>query len=271
MMGAIAGDIIGSPYEFSKKVIEDSPLFLFASRFTDDTVMTVAVAECLLENKAYTMPFKWYGRRFPKAGYGGNFARWIVSDDMEPYGSFGNGSAMRVSPVAWAFETLGEVMEEAKQTAIVTHDHSEGIKGAVATAGAIFLARTTKDKAKIKEFIADEIGYNMDRTVAEIRPNYRFDVTCQGSVPEAIIAFLEAESCEQSVRNAISLGGDADTQACIAGGIAEAFFGLPDEIYLGAWSRLPESLQSVVRRFEERYGLEFPQETALLIPYREII
>jgi len=268
MMGAIAGDIIGSPYEFSKEVFTEYPLFQFVSRFTDDTVMTVAVAEGLLDSeKSYAALFKNYGRRFRKAGYGGNFARWIDSDEMEPYGSYGNGSAMRVSPVAWAFGSWEDVLEEAKQTASVTHDHPEGIKGAVATAGATYLARITKDKGEIRDFLTGEIGYDMDRNLAEIRPNYRFDVTCQGSVPEAMIAFLEAESYEEAVRNAISLGGDADTQACIAGAVAEAFFGLPDDIYLAAWNRLPDSMQSVVRRFEERYGLPFPADAELSISY----
>lgn len=265
MMGAIAGDMIGSPYEFSEEKPEDYPLFQQFSRFTDDTVMTVAVAEGLLNReKFYVELFKNYGRRFPKAGYGGNFARWIVSDDMEAYGSFGNGSAMRVSPVAWAFDAWEEVLEEAKRTAIVTHDHPEGIKGAVATAGAIYLARTTKDKGEILDFLSTEIGYDMDRTLAEIRPGYRFDVTCQGSVPEAMIAFLEAENYEESVRNAISLGGDADTQACIAGAVAEAFWGLPEDIYLATWNRLPVSLQTIIQEFEERYGRKFPSEREIL-------
>ena len=265
MMGAIAGDIIGSPYEFSSETFVEYPLFQQFSRFTDDTVMTVAVAEGLLNSeKSYAELFKEYGRRFPKAGYGGNFARWIVSDDMEAYGSYGNGSAMRVSPVAWAFDSWDEVLREAERTAVVTHDHLEGIRGAVATAGAIYLARQTHDKGEILDFLADEIGYNMDRTLAEIRPGYRFDVTCQGSVPEAMISFLEAENYEQAVRNAISLGGDSDTQACIAGAVAEAFWGLPDDIYLGAWNRLPASMQTVIRDFEERFGLPFPSEREIV-------
>ena len=235
MLGAIAGDVIGSVYEGRPIKTVDFPLFQDRSVFTDDTVLTVAIAEAILERGDYATALKLWGRKYPRAGYGGTFYRWMVSDSFEPYNSWGNGSAMRVSPVGFAFASVEEVLAEAERTAAVTHDHPEGIKGAQATALAIFLARSGESKAAIRGEIAGRFAYDLDRTLDEIRPGYRFDVSCQGSVPESILAFLESESFEDAVRKAISLGGDSDTMAAIAGGIAEAFYGgVPDGIVMRA-------------------------------------
>lgn len=224
MLGAIAGDIIGSVYEGNNIKTKDFSLFQPFSTFTDDTVLTVAVADVLMINGNYAQTFKRYFRDYPDRGYGGSFYMWARSDRILPYNSFGNGSAMRVSPVGWAFDSLEETLQEAERSAAVTHNHLEGIKGAQATATAIYLARHRKSKEEIKFYISNNFGYNLNRTLKEIRPSYNFDVTCQGSVPESIIAFLESESYEDCLRNAVSLGGDSDTIASIAGGIAEAFY-----------------------------------------------
>jgi ADP-ribosylglycohydrolase len=254
MLGAIAGDIIGSVYEAAPTKQTDFPLFQPASTFTDDTVLTVAVADCLLNNKDYTLSLQTWGRRYPDAGYGGNFINWIFDKNPRPYNSWGNGSAMRVSPIAWAFDTLEQVQQEAKKSAEVTHNHPEGMKGAQAVATAIFLARQGSDKAAIKAYIEAHYAYDLSRKIEEIRPDYRFDVSCQGSVPEAIIAFLESENFEESIRLAISLGGDSDTQACIAGSIAEAFYGLvPAEIADEVVKRLPKDLRLVTEKFKQTY------------------
>jgi len=256
MIGAIAGDIIGSVYEhFSIKTTEFD-LFHQASRFTDDTVLTVAIADSIMNNKDYAEALKEYTRRYPDAGYGGNFIRWAFSDSEKPYNSFGNGSAMRVSPVGFAFSDTENVLKEAKRSAAVTHSHPEGIKGAQAVAMAIYLARHESGKKEIKTEITERFGYNLDRNLEQIRPNYQFDVSCQGSVPEAIIAFLEAEGYEDAVRNAVSLGGDSDTIACITGGIAQAYFGeVPYIIEEKARRILPQDLLEVVDRFYEFAGL----------------
>jgi ADP-ribosylglycohydrolase len=224
MLGAIAGDIIGSVYEFGCMKSTDFPLFSPESTFTDDTVLTVAVADSILHGKDYAATLKEWGRRHPDAGYGGMFREWLYADSSLPYGSFGNGSAMRVSPVGFAFRTLPEVMEEAKRSAEVTHSHPEAIKGAQAVASAIFLAKEGAGKGKIKQYVEERFGYSLNRTLDEIRPTYTFDETCQGSVPEAIIAFLESESYEDAIRKAISIGGDSDTIACMTGGIAQAYY-----------------------------------------------
>ena len=224
MIGAIAGDIIGSVYEGRQVKTTEFPLFTTRSTFTDDTVLTVAVADCILHGKDYATTFKQYGRRYPHAGFGGMFRKWLNSDSLAPYYSFGNGSAMRVSPVGFAFDTIDDVLAEARRSAEVTHNHPEGIKGAQAIAAAILLARQKETKSSIKEFIEKNFGYDLSRTLEEIRPHYQFDETCQGSVPQAIIAFLESDSYEDAVRKAISLGGDSDTLACMAGGIAQAYY-----------------------------------------------
>lgn len=256
MIGAIAGDIIGSVYESRPIKTKDFPLFHPACRFTDDSVLTIAVARAILENRDYQSCVHETGRRYPNAGYGGSFIRWLRSDNPAPYHSWGNGSAMRVSPVGFAFDDIGTVIEEAGKSAAISHDHPEGVKGAQAVAAAVYHARTTRDKKTIKKEVAALSGYDLDRPLEKIRPSYGFDVSCQGSVPEAIIAFLASDSYEDAVRNAVSLGGDADTQACIAGGIAEAFYGgVPAHIAGPVKTHLPADLGSVVTRFYERYQL----------------
>jgi ADP-ribosylglycohydrolase len=256
MLGAIAGDIIGSVYERDAiKTPFFSPLFDPNARPTDDTVLTVALADSLLSGIDYIDKLHEYYAAYPFAGYGGAFRQWADSRLREPYNSFGNGSAMRVSPVGYAFDTLEEVMEQARRSAVVTHSHPEGIKGAQATATAIFLARQKASKDAIRDHLEGTFGYNLSRPLTTIRPWYLFDVTCQGSVPEAIIAFLEADSLESAIRNAISLGGDSDTQACIAGSIAEAAFGVPAEIEAEVFRRLDERLARVTREFRARYGV----------------
>ena len=263
MYGAILGDMIGAPYEFDHGAkTKDFPLFGKDSRFTDDTVMTIAVADALLEAggeaadkpdvcAAVVRAMQRWGRRYPRVGYGGLFRRWLVSDKPEPYGSFGNGSAMRVAAAGWLYDTLARTREVARQTAIVTHNHAEGIKGAEATASAIFLSRGGKSKEGIKDYIVREFGYDLSRTLDEIRPFYSMDATCQGSVPEAIISFLESTDFEDTVRNAVSIGGDTDTVACIAGSIAEAFYGVPEALKAECRRRLPQEMLAVLDVFDE--------------------
>ena len=254
MLGAIAGDIIGSVYERENIKTKQFPLFRPESRFTDDTVLTVAIAEALLHQGDYTDTLRQYYQRFPQAGYGGTFKAWAGSSNREPYNSWGNGSAMRVSPISYAFDNLEQVLQEAKRSAEVTHNHPEGIKGAQATAAAIFLARTGQSQAEIKNYIESSFGYDLSQTLEEIRPTHRFDVSCQGSVPQAITAFLESTDFEDAIRNAISLGGDSDTIACIAGSIAEAFYGgVPAAIAEEIMIRLDQRLVDVVEAFRTRY------------------
>lgn len=255
MIGAIAGDIIGSVYEHHPIKTKAFPLFHAQCVFTDDTVLTVAIADAILSKSSYVESVKRIGRRYPAAGYGGSFIRWLHSDDFMPYNSWGNGSAMRVSPVGFAFSTEDEVLRHARMTAEITHNHPEGIKGAEATALAVYLARTGHDKETIRTRIQTLFDYDLDRTVNEIRPCYSFDVSCQGTVPEAIIAFLDSESYEDAVRNAISLGGDSDTLACITGGVAEAFYGsVPEEIRAKVKELLTSDLWEVTKVFCEKYG-----------------
>jgi ADP-ribosylglycohydrolase len=254
MLGAIAGDVIGSVFQSRPQKTTDFPLFSPASTFTDDAVLTVATAHSILTGTPYADAYHAFGNRYPYAGYGGTFLQWLQLPGRRPYGSWGNGSAMRVSPVGIAGDSLEDVLAEAARSASVTHDHVEGIRGAQATAAAVFLARTGASKEVIRERISALTGYNLARTLAEIRPHYSFDVSCQGSVPESIIAFLEADSVEETIRNAISLGGDADTQAAIAGGIAEAFWGhVPVAIADEVRRRLPPELLDVIDAFAERY------------------
>ena len=253
MLGAIAGDIIGSPYERQSITIKRFPLFTERSHFTDDTVLTVATAWCLLHGTGYAEAYRKFGQAHPNRGYGGSFRKWVFHPEKGPYNSCGNGSAMRVSPVGLACGSLADVLAEAKRSAEVTHNHPEGIKGAQATALAVFLARTGTTKAGIKREITGRFGYNLNRRLDDIREDYRFDVTCQGSVPEAIIAFLESDGVEDAIRGAISLGGDTDTQACIAGGIAEAFYGgVPEEIEREVRARLPQDFLDIIDLFYER-------------------
>ena len=254
MLGAIAGDLIGSVYEHHPIKTTDFPLFQPRSRFTDDSVLTVAVADALLTGRSYRDAVRDWGRRYPRAGYGGAFFQWLFAADPQPYHSGGNGAAMRVSPVGWAFASEDEVLRQARLTAAITHDHSEGIKGAQATALAVYLARTGADKATIRTRIQTRFGYDVTGTVAALRPGYAFDVSCQGTVPAAVVAFLDADSYEDTVRNAVSLGGDSDTLACIAGGIAEAFYGgVPEAIRAEVQARLTPDLWRVVEAFERQY------------------
>jgi len=254
MLGAIAGDIIGSAHEFCPTKSIDFPLFAEGSKFTDDSVLTAATAFSLLTDGNYSENYRIFGRLYPLAGYGGNFKKWLHGSSSEPYGSWGNGSAMRVSPVGFALDNEEEVLREAKKSAAVTHDHPEGIKGAQAIALGIFLARQGAEPSQIKKEITDRFGYDLDRTVKGIRPDYKFDVSCQGSVPEAIICFLEGQDWEQAVRLAVSLGGDADTQACMAGALAQArFSGMPSEIELATRKMLPEHLLEIIEDFEKKF------------------
>jgi len=256
VLGAIAGDIIGSVYEWNNVKTTEFPLFSPSSTFTDDTVLTVAVAEVLLKNGDYREAFKRYFRRYPDAGYGSMFYLWASSGDDKPYNSFGNGSAMRVSPVGWAFDNLEDVLNEAMRSAVVTHNHPEGVKGAQATAGAIFLARNGSGKNEIKRFVEDTFGYHLDEPISRIREHYSFDVTCQGSVPQAIRAFYESVDFEDAIRKAISIGGDSDTIACVTGGIAHAYFGpLPEEIKDECLLRLDPVLREVTYQFMERFSV----------------
>lgn len=256
MLGAIVGDIIGSVYEWNNIKTKGFQLFSPRCAFTDDTVMTLAVAEGLMAGgspAAFIQAMKKYGRKYPNAGYGGRFGSWLFSEDRQPYNSWGNGSAMRVSAVAWMFDTLPEVEDYAEISAAVTHNHPEGIKGAQSTAAAIFLARKGKTKDEIKAYVENKYGYDLRRTLDEIRVNYHFNESCQGTVPEAITAFLESVDFEDAIRNAISLGGDSDTLAAITGSIAEAAYNVPEEIKEKALSMLDECLLTVYRRFSERH------------------
>jgi ADP-ribosylglycohydrolase len=260
MLGAIAGDVIGSVHEHSGTKTKNFPLFVEASQFTDDTVLTVAVAERLLRGGSYVDWYHEYFHAYPEAGYGSSFIHWAEHRCREPYYSWGNGAAMRVSPIGIACNTLEEVLAQARASAEVTHNHPEGIRGAQATAAAVFLARSGYTKADIKTYIEQEFGYCLSERLDDIREHYCFDVSCQGSVPQSIIAFLEADGFEDAVRNAISLGGDADTMACIAGGIAEAFFGgVPDEIASQTLAVLDERLRNVVGEFQERFADRLPK------------
>ncbi len=266
MYGAILGDIIGSPYEFDhgnkSKVF---PLFCRDSCFTDDTVMTVAVAEALLESAEQSddiirdtivQSMQNWGNKYPYAGYGMRFRQWLQASNPVPYGSYGNGSAMRVSSAGWLYLTIEETRRIARMTAYVTHNHPEGIKGAEATASAIFLARTGHSKGAIKEYIVREFGYDLSKTCDEIRPTYHHIESCQKTVPEAITAFLEGKSFEDVIRTAVSLGGDCDTLACIAGSIAEAFYGLSDRFIMECRIRLPEDMVDVLTHFDADLGRE---------------
>ena len=258
MVGAIAGDIIRSAYEFNGVKSTGFELFPQGCRFTDDTVLTVAVADCILHGKDYVRTFREYGLSYPNAGYGGYFAQWLLIDSPQPYNSFGNGSAMRVSPVGFACTTLDSVMNEAERSAEVTHNHPEGIKGAQAVACATYLALHDYSKDAIRCHIEESFGYDLSRSIDEIRTDYVFDVTCQGSVPEAIIAFLESNDYEDAVRKAISLGGDSDTQACITGGIAQAFYKkIPERIIKQVRSILNQDLLAVVDDFNAKYELKY--------------
>ena len=256
MLGAIAGDVIGSVYEHHHIKTTEFPLFQAGCVFTDDTVMTVAVADAILSQSDYAASMKAFGRKYQHAGYGSAFINWIFEDQVRPYNSWGNGSAMRVSPIGLAFDDVDTVLQEAVRTAEVSHNHPEGIKGAQATALAVLMARKGESKEQIRHELSRRFGYNLARTIDEIRPAYHFDVSCQGTVPEAVIAFLDSSSYEDAVRKAISLGGDSDTLACITGGIAQAFYkGVPPEIVVATRMRLTQELLRVVDEFEKKYSM----------------
>jgi len=256
IFGAIAGDIIGSAYEFNNEKSLDFELFTNDTYFTDDSVMTIATLYTLLHSADYAKVYHSFGRRFPHRGYGGGFKKWLGSDDPKPYNSFGNGSAMRVSPIGWYCNSIDDVLVEAKRSAEVTHNHPEGIKGAQAAALAVYLARTGESKKYIKKAIEERFEYDLSRKIAKIRPSYKFDVTCQGTVPEAIIAFLESKDYENAVRLAVSLGGDSDTLAAITGGIAEAFYKeIPEDITDFVQVLLgPDLMKDIVIPFSEKYA-----------------
>jgi len=241
-------------FEWNNIKTTDFHLFNPKCDFTDDTVLTIAVADCILNKKDFAKTIWEYGRKYRGRGYGGSFRNWLQEDNLKPYGSFGNGSAMRASAVGFAFNDIETVMKVAKQSAEVTHNHPEGIKGAQATATAIFLSRQGKSKQEIKDYIIQTFDYNLDFTLDEIRPTYKFDVTCQGSVPQAIVAFLESSDFENAIRLAISIGGDSDTIACITGGIASAFYKqIPTEIMDFIIDKLPNEYIEIMNKFDEQY------------------
>ena len=256
MIGAIAGDMIGSPYESCPIKTVVFPMAVAA--FTDDTVLTIAVANAIIRCKDYRVAIKCFARNFPNLPYGGSFWHWIWDPNSTPYYSYGNGSAMRVSPVGFAFESIEDVMAHARRSAEVSHNHPEGIKGAQATALAVFLARKDADKATIRKQIETRFAYDLGCSVDDIRAGYCFDVSCQGSVPESIIAFLDSEDYETAVKNAISLGGDADTMACIAGAIAQAYYkSMPADIVRQVRQNLPDALLAVLDRFNQKFNCQF--------------
>jgi ADP-ribosylglycohydrolase len=257
MLGALAGDIIGSIYERNPIKTKEFPLFLPSCHFTDDSVLTIAIAQAILQGQDYQSAVWTMGRKYPDAGYGGTFIRWLTSLEPKPYNSWGNGSAMRVSPIAYAFTDVEEVLHEAARSATITHNHPEGIKGAQAIALAIFLAKNGSDKNEIRHEISNRFGYDLTVTVDRMRPTYDFDVSCQGTVPAALIAFLDADSYEDAVRNAVSLGGDSDTLASISGGIAEAYYGtVPFFIQEKVKATLTDELWQITRAFSKKYGVE---------------
>jgi ADP-ribosylglycohydrolase len=254
MIGAVAGDIIGSIYEHHNIKTTEFPLFSPGCRFTDDSVLTIALADALLNDEDYVTKMKEYYKLYPHAGFGGFFSSWALAESREPYNSWGNGAAMRVSPVGFAFDTLEETLHKTAYYTGLTHNHPEGIKGGCATAAAIYLGRTGKSKKEIKEYIESTFGYNLNRTLDEIRPVYHYDISCQGTVPEAIVAFLESTDFEDAIRKAVSLGGDCDTLTCITGGIAQGFYGgVPAPITEKVYSILDEQLGTVTKEFMKLY------------------
>ncbi len=255
IIGAVIGDVLGSVFEWNNIKTTDFDLFSSSCDFTDDTVLTIAIADSILNDKDFAKNVLKYGRKYSGRGYGGRFSNWLVRGNLEPYNSFGNGSAMRVSAVGFAFDDVEKVREVAKKTAEITHNHSEGIKGAQATATAIFWARNGKSKEFIKNYITKTFNYRLNFTLDQIRPTYQFDVTCQGSVPQAIKAFLESTDFESAIRLAISIGGDSDTIACITGGMAAAYYKkIPQNIIEFVESRLPNEYIDVINQFDEKYS-----------------
>ena len=256
MLGAIVGDIVGSVHEFIGTKTKEFPLFVPDSRFTDDTVLTVAIAEWVLTGRDLIDLLHEYTQAYPRRAYGIRYGRWADTRSRQPYNSYGNGAAMRVSPVGFAFDTIEEVLRQAERSAAVTHNHPEGIRGAQATAAAVFFARRTQDRDEIRRELETRFGYALGPRLDDIRPTYRFNETCQDTVPQALIAFLESTDYEDAIRNAVSLGGDADTLAAIAGGVGEAYYGgVPAGIAARGVELLDEKLATVLRRFRERFAL----------------
>ena len=262
MYGAILGDMIGAPYEFDRgNKSKEFDMFNDQVEFTDDSVMTIAVAEGIMNagldadeknmKAEIVKSMKFWGRKYPDAGYGNRFIWWLMLDDPNPYGSFGNGSAMRVASAGWFYDSMERTREVARWTAEVTHNHPEGVKGAEATAAAMFMARHNATKDQIREYITKEFGYDLSRTCDEIRPEYRHTELCQETVPEAVTAFLEGNDFEDVIRTAVSLGGDCDTLTCIAGSMGEAFYEIPEWMITECRKRLPEDILAVVDRFHE--------------------
>ena len=255
MLGAIAGDIIGSVYERHNVKTKSFELFSSKSRFTDDSILTIATMDSIINGKTFYESYKYWFRRYPHAGFGGSFIEWGMSENMQPYYSYANGSAMRVSPIGFSYNSINEVLQKAEESAIVSHNHPEGIKGAKATAAAIFLARNGSEKGEIKDYIEETFGYDLSESIDSIRSWYKFDVSCQGSVPQAIISFLESTDYEDAIRSAISIGGDSDTIACISGGIAEAYYKeIPKYIAQRAKELLPAEMREIVEIYYAKFG-----------------
>lgn len=259
MIGAIIGDIVGSGYEFGNNKTKEFPLFSPGCRFTDDTVMTVAVAQALLTDGDFAGRMRAWGRRYPMAGYGAKFIQWLMAPEPRPYGSWGNGSAMRVSPCALAARSLEEALELAEESAVVSHDHPEAVRGAQAVAAAVYLARSGSTREQIRAYVR-QYFYPLEQTLAQIRPGYQFDSSCRGSVPQAIQAFLESADFEDAIRNAVSIGGDSDTIAAMAGSIAWPFYSRENgptarmrQIWEEASCYLPDDILRVVRDFFGMY------------------
>ncbi|MCX6055679.1 MAG: ADP-ribosylglycohydrolase family protein [Chloroflexi bacterium] len=254
MIGAIAGDIIGSVYEWHNIKTTYFPLFKQGCKFTDDSVLTIALADSILNQADYIDRMKFYFHKYPFAGFGGHFSNWAESDSREPYNSWGNGAAMRISPVGFAYKTLEETLEKAEYFTALTHNHPEGIKGGCATAAAIFLGREGRSKIEIKDYIETNFKYDLSRSLERIRPTYHYDISCQGTVPEALIAFLESNDFEDAIRKAVSLGGDCDTLTCITGGIAQGFYGeIPQSVAQTVYELLDEPLRLITQEFSRRY------------------
>ena len=255
MIGAIAGDIIGSVYERNNIKTKSFELFSPKSKFTDDSVLTFATMDSIVNGKSYNETYKQWFRSYPDAGFGGGFKKWGMSDRTKPYNSYGNGSAMRVSPIGFYYKSMDEVLMRAEESAVVTHNHPEGIKGAKSIAAAIFLARSGRGKEEIKKYIEESFEYDLSESIDSIRTWYKFDASCQGSVPQAIRCFLESGSYEDAIRNAISIGGDSDTIACITGGIAEAYFKkIPEYISKTAKTLLTKEMKEILEKFYTQIG-----------------
>lgn len=259
MIGAVIGDIIGSIYEWKNTKSEEFQLFTTESCFTDDTVLTIAVANSFLDdNITFEQSLLNWAKKYPNAGYGARFKKWVHLKKQKPYNSWGNGSAMRVSPVAYVATSIDEVLSFAEKTAEVTHNHPEGITGAQAIASAVFLAHRNKSKIEIKNFIEEKFEYNLNRKINDIRKNYKFYVRCSKSVPEAIIAFIESEDYLSTIKKAISIGGDSDTIACMAGAIAQAYYKvIPKEVFSKAKTYLPFEFIEIINRFEHKYSVKY--------------